>query len=134
MEDDRQINEDDLRFESILYPYPLTRGLLSECIAYRNVTIVVSTSFDFRDGVETSSTAPCLESQWRCRRTGECIDRKQRCNGLIECEDKTDEETCNPLIPIPDCPVGYEKCSDGKSCYRPDQETCGERSKKDLHR
>lgn len=125
----------DVRLQSILLRVTVSSGLFSECIAYRNTTIQVSASFDFRDDFyheDRTNASSCSESQWTCRTgvvidrpsTG-CIDRRQRCDRVVDCRDQSDEDSCNQYVPMPDCPSGSTKCLDGKSCYRRDDQTCG---------
>ena len=123
------IVSNDTRISSILIPLIHSRGLLSECLQYRNVPILVSNFYDFREDLSTKlPNETCSNEQWSCR-TGvailrpltRCIDQRSRCNQVVDCEDKSDEIDCQPA----ECPRGYVKCFDGKSCFRKDEQTCG---------
>jgi hypothetical protein len=127
----------DVRVSSTLIRIPVFRGLLSECDAYRNTKVLVSNSFDFREEMSHEdqlklSNENCSSNQFTCR-TGlairrpltHCINRQQKCDRIIDCEDKSDELSCNENFQITDCTNGLEKCPDGKTCYRKDEQTCG---------
>lgn len=128
----------DARLYSTLIPITTSRGLLSECIAYRNAKILVSNSFDFREDMSREvqmklSNENCSTEQFTCRKgvaiarpLTRCIDRRQQeCNGIIDCEDKSDEISCKENVQKPGCPIGYTKCPDGKVCYRQNEQKCG---------
>jgi hypothetical protein len=79
----------------------------------------------------------CTQEQFTCR-TGfaiarpltRCIDRLSQCNRIVDCEDKSDETSCHGNFNTRDnefyqCPTGYIKCHDQKSCYREKEQTCG---------
>jgi Low-density lipoprotein receptor domain class A len=119
----------DTRLYSTLIPVVISRGLLSECIAYRKANILVSNTFDFREDISHKLlNETCSNNQFTCQ-TGaailrpltRCIDQRYKCNQIIDCEDKSDELSCS----IANCSSGYTQCSDGKVCYRKDEQTCG---------
>ncbi len=123
------IISNDTHLYSTLIPITILRGLLKECIAYRKTNILVSNSFDFREDISQKLlNETCLNDQFTCR-TGaailrpltRCISQRQKCNQIIDCEDKSDELSCSTS----NCSTGYIKCSDGKVCYRKDEQTCG---------
>ncbi len=135
----------DERFHSILIRLPISRGLLTECVAYRNVKVLVG-DYDFRTGLsrednKTLANEICTTNQFTCqtgvaigRRVTHCIDRLQKCNRIIDCEDKSDETSCTENFnsrdqEFFDCPTGYVKCPDRKSCYRRYEQTCGMKKK-----
>lgn len=124
------IISNDTRVSSILIPLISSRGLFSECLRYRNVRVLVSNFYDFREDISSKfGNETCSNDQFSCR-TGvaiprpltRCIDQPHRCNQIINCEDKSDEIDCPSSNK---CPDGYVKCSDGKSCFRRDEQTCG---------
>lgn len=126
------IVSNDTRVSSILIPLISSRGLFSECLRYRNVRVLVSNFYDFREDISSKiANETCSNEQFPCR-TGvailrpltRCIDQRDHCNKIINCEDKSDEIDCSSFI---ECPRGYLKCSDGKSCFRKDEQTCGKR-------
>ena len=131
------VSSKDARIYSTLIPIPISYGLLSQCIAYRNAQVLVSNSFDFREEISREdqlklSHENCSSNQFTCQ-TGvailrpltRCINHQQQCNRIIDCEDKSDELLCDESFQISDCPIGYIKCFDRKSCYRKDEQTCG---------
>lgn len=127
------------RIYSTLARIPLSRGLFSECVAYRNVKVLASNSFDFRPELTREENIKlanenCTTEQFMCQ-TGvaivrpltRCIHRRQRCNRIVDCEDKSDEISCDEQSngrEFFQCATGYEKCSDGKTCYRRNEQTC----------
>ncbi len=128
----------DERIHSILVRVPLSRGLLTECVSYRNVKVLAG-DYDFRTGLsreenKTLANEICTDNQFNCE-TGlairhpltRCIDRLEKCNRIVDCEDKSDETSCmeNSNREFFQCPTGYDKCQDGKSCYRKNDQTCG---------
>ncbi len=124
------ISSNDTRLYSTLIPIVVSRGLLSECIAYRKVNVIVSKSFNFsQDDSRKLLNETCSHNQFTChngvailRPLTSCIDQQRKCNGIIDCEDKSDELSCHLFV----CPVGsYTKCPDGNVCYRKDEQTCG---------
>jgi hypothetical protein len=119
----------DTRLYSTLIPIVISRGLLSECTAFRKANVLVSNSFDFREDYSHKlQNETCSNHEFTCQ-TGaailrpltRCIDQRQKCNQIIDCEDKSDEIGCSTS----DCPSGYTKCLDGQICYRRDAQTCG---------
>ncbi|CAF2403283.1 unnamed protein product [Rotaria sp. Silwood2] len=126
----------DVRLYSMLIPITISRGILSECLAYQNVKILVSNSFDFRDEISRQdqvklSNENCSDYQFTCQTSSvisnpltRCIDQQKQCNRIIDCEDKIDEVSCDTSLQVQDCPIGYIECLDGKSCYRKDEQTC----------
>jgi len=133
----KSINE---RIHSTLISVPLSRGLLTECNEYRNIKVIIG-EFDFRTGLsrednETLANEICSNNQFTCK-TGvaigrpltRCIDNLLKCNRVVNCEDKSDETSCTENFNTRDreffeCPNGYNKCQDRKSCYRPNEQTC----------
>ena len=138
----RNVSSNGERVYSTLIRVPVSRGLFSECVGYRNVKVLVANSFDFRpeltrdDSIKLASEN-CTTEQFTCptgvaivRPLTRCIDRRQQCNRIVDCEDKSDELSCNGDSNTRDneffqCPTGYVKCQDGKSCYRKAEQTCG---------
>ncbi|CAF4366851.1 unnamed protein product, partial [Rotaria sp. Silwood2] len=126
----------DVRLYSMLIPITISRGILSECLAYQNVKILVSNSFDFRDEISRQdqvklSNENCSDYQFTCQTSSvisnpltRCIDQQKQCNRIIDCEDKIDEVSCDTSLQVQDCPIDYIECLDGKSCYRKDEQTC----------
>ncbi|CAF1607399.1 unnamed protein product [Adineta ricciae] len=131
----------DERTQSILIRVPVSRGLFSECSAYRNVKVLVSDTFDFRPNftlteIDKLEQENCTTEQFQCvtgvaiaRPVTRCIDNQRRCNRIVDCEDKSDETNCSGTNAVHDheffqCPTGYMKCQDKKSCYRPNEQTC----------
>jgi hypothetical protein len=106
------------------------------------VKVLVSNTFDFRPELSykdnlTLANKTCTDEQFMCQ-TGvaiarpltRCIDNRQKCNRIVDCEDKSDELLCTGIGNVPDneffqCPAGYDKCQDRRSCYRPNEQTCG---------
>jgi hypothetical protein len=106
------------------------------------VKVLVSNTFDFRPELShednrTLANQNCTNDQFMCQ-TGvaivrpltRCIDNRQKCNRIVDCEDKSDELVCNGNSDQTNynffqCPTGYDKCQDRKSCYRPNEQTCG---------
>jgi len=129
---------DTERVHSTLIRVPLSRGLLTECTAYRNVKVLISDEFDFREkslheeNIKLANEN-CTMDQFTCltgvtirNSSTRCIYRQQKCNRVIDCEDKSDEVSCTDNFNTNEfynCPTGYDKCQDGKSCYR-QNETC----------
>lgn len=116
----------------MLIPITISKGLLSECIAYQNVKILVSNSFDLREDKVTVSHENCSDYQFTCETSRaisqpltRCIDRSKHCNHIIDCEDKSDELSCDRNFQVSSCPLGYTECTDGKSCYQKDEQICG---------
>lgn len=123
------IKSNNTRLYSTLIPIVTYRGLLSECIAYRKINILMPNSFDFRENDSYKLiNETCSNNQFTCQ-TGaaiarpltRCIDQQKKCNHIIDCEDKSDELSCN----TPTCDKSYTQCPDGKVCYRKDGQTCG---------
>ncbi|CAF3323264.1 unnamed protein product [Rotaria socialis] len=140
-EDSLKQSSNDERIYSTLIRIPLSRGLLTECVAYRNVKVLISSAYDFRPELSRDQAAKlahenCTVNQFTCetgfsivRPLTRCIDRRQKCNRIVDCEDKSDEISCaeNPNAhnnEFFNCPTGYSKCQDGKSCYRKAEQTC----------
>ena len=130
------------RIYSTLVRVPVSRGLLNDCIEYRNVKVVIG-DFDFRTGLtrqenQTLVNETCSANQFQCK-TGvaigrrpltRCIDQYEKCNRIVNCEDHSDEKSCTEQSTNYDreffnCPTDYTKCQDRKSCYRPNEQTCG---------
>ncbi|CAF0731638.1 unnamed protein product [Adineta steineri] len=129
------------RIHTTLIRVPLSRGLLTECISYRNVKVLVSDTYDFRANLSSEDNLKlanenCTNDQFMCK-TGvaiarpltRCINNRQKCNRIVDCEDKSDELVCDGNIDRNDqeffqCPTGYTKCQDRKSCYRYNEQTC----------
>ncbi|CAF3583878.1 unnamed protein product [Rotaria socialis] len=135
--DEHSLNmTDDIRLYSMLIPITMSRGLLTECVAYRNIKILVSKSFDFRKEILRehelkSSHRNCSNDQFTCETSTtisqpftRCIDQGKQCNRIIDCEDKSDELSCDSNFQVTNCPPGYAECLDGKSCYRKEEQTC----------
>ncbi len=129
------------RIHSTLIRVPLARGLLTECIEYRNVKVLVE-DLDYRAGLsrednQTLANEICSNNQFTCQtgvaigsRLTRCIDNILKCNRIVNCEDKSDETTCPENFRRGDrefsqCSTGYEECQDGKLCYRKNETTCG---------
>ncbi|CAF1239553.1 unnamed protein product [Rotaria sp. Silwood1] len=140
-EDSLKITSNDERIYSTLIRIPISRGLLTECVTYRNIKVLISNTFDFRTELSHDKTIKltnetCTNNQFRCttgfaivRPLTRCIDHRQQCNHIINCEDQSDEISCSENIntynnQFFNCPNGYDKCSDGKSCYRKIEQTC----------
>ena len=136
------MSSNEVRTYSTLVRIPVSRGLFSECNAYRNVKVLVSTQFDFRPKLTREQSIKldnenCTSEQYQChtgvavvRPLSRCIHRSQRCDRIVHCEDKSDELSCNDHLKTRDneffqCATGYSKCQDGKTCYRRDEQTCG---------
>jgi hypothetical protein len=128
------------RIHSTLVAIPRSRGLLTQCIEYQNVKVLVG-DYDFRTGLtekqnKTLANETCSSTQNRCQtgvaisqRLTRCIDSNQRCNRVVDCEDKSDEMSCAESFKTRDaeffvCPTGYTECPDRKSCYRLNDQTC----------
>ncbi|CAF2033568.1 unnamed protein product [Rotaria magnacalcarata] len=135
--DEHSLNmTDDIRLYSMLIPITMSRGLLTECVAYRNIKILVSNSFDFRKEILRehelkSSYRNCSNDQFTCETSTtisqpftRCIDQGKQCDRIIDCEDKSDELSCDSNFQVTNCPPGYAECPDGKSCYRKEEQTC----------
>ncbi len=129
------------RIHSTLVGIPRSHGLLTKCIEYQSVKVLVG-DYDFRTGLsqkqnKTLANQTCSSTQFTCQ-TGvaisqhltRCIDYSERCNRVINCEDKSDETSCAESFKMRDveffvCPTGYTECPDRKSCYRHNEQTCG---------
>lgn len=129
------------RIHTTLVGIPRSRGLLTQCIEYQNVKVLVG-DHDFRPGLtqkqnKTLANENCTNTQFTCQ-TGvaisqsitHCIDYSERCNRVINCQDKSDESSCAESFKIRDaeffvCPTGYTECPDRKTCYRSNEQTCG---------
>ncbi|CAF0855242.1 unnamed protein product [Rotaria sordida] len=126
----------DVRFYSILIPIIISRGILNECLTYRNIKVLVSNSFDFRNEIFYQnqlklSYENCSNDQFSCQTNTiisnplkHCIDQEKQCNRIIDCENKNDELLCDINFPILNCPTDYIECLDRKTCYRKDEQTC----------
>lgn len=118
-----------------------THGLLARCIQYQQVKVLVG-DYDFRTTwIENENkkleNETCTDNQYPCqtgaaigRSLTRCIDSREKCNRVINCQDKSDETSCTEYLQTRDaeffnCPTNYTKCSDRKSCYRPNEQTCG---------
>ena len=99
----------DERIYSTLIRVPLSHGLLSECIAYRNVKVLVSDKFEIEPEISRTQNIElanenCTTEKVACK-TGvaikrpltRCIDRRDLCNHIVDCEDKSDETSCNDI-------------------------------------
>ncbi|UJR20703.1 hypothetical protein I4U23_023824 [Adineta vaga] len=126
----------DARVYSTLIPRIISRDLLTECTKYEKTMVLVSNSYDFREGVSREeqlklANETCSNNQLPCRKgvaisrpLTRCFNVGQQCDGIIDCEDKSDESSCERTVQNAACRTGYTKCSDGKTCYRQQEQTC----------
>ena len=120
-----------------------SHGLLARCIQYQNVKVLVG-DYDFRSSSidnenKKLANENCTENQFTCqsgaaisRPFTRCIDDREKCNRVVNCQDKSDELFCAENLQTRDaeffqCPTTYSKCPDRKTCYRPNEQTCGTR-------